>query len=254
MRGNPQVMRFLAAVSAVVLLATLGFQQILSDVLARRAAQTASFIGLLPERFEAQPWFTPTQRLLVAREALRENDLPATRRALGRLAPSSDRAALEGELAERENDMHAAISAYLVAGDVFGLARVSARIQASGDIQGALALQEMIVGRIEEERTQPEALADARLRLGQLYELMGRRNPAKRTAYARRAMDEYERAVALAPFSQTYLLNAGYEALYLRDFKRSEALFSRAREADPKSADARTGLEAVRAAQRETPR
>lgn len=254
MQGNPQIMRFLAAVSSVVLLATLGYQQLFSDMLARRAARPASFIRLLPERFDAQPWFTPTQRLLIAREALAENDLPATRRALERLAPNSDRAALEGELAERDNDMHEAVSAYLAAGDVVGLARVTTRIQASGDTQGALALQEMITARIEKERTQPDALADAWLRLGQLYDLTGRQMPGKRASYARRAMDAYERAVALAPYSQTYLLNAGYEALYLGNFKRSEALFSRACEADPKSTDARTGLEAVRAATREAPR
>jgi tetratricopeptide (TPR) repeat protein len=254
MQGNPKIMRFLGAVAAVVLLATLGYQQILSDVLVRRAARPASFIGSLPERFDRHHWFTPTQRLLVARKALAENDLPATRRALQRLAPNSDRDSLKGELAERENDMHAALSAYFAAGDVVGLARVTTHMQASGDIQGALALQELIVGRIEEETTQPEALADAWLRLGQLYDVMGWSKPGKRAAYARRAMDAYERAVALAPYSQTYLLNAGYEALYLGNFKRSEALFSRACETDPKSTDARAGLETVRAAARKASR
>jgi tetratricopeptide (TPR) repeat protein len=247
-------MRLFAAASVLVLLVPLGFQQIRSDVLARRAASSASLVGLLPKRIDANSWFTPTQSLLVAREALAENDLPTMRRALERLAPSSDRAALEGELAERENDMHAAIAAYLAAGDAGGLARATARLQASGDLQGALALQEMIVERIRADPTQPDALADAWLRFGQLSDLIGRREPGKRAAYARRALEAYERAVALAPFSQTYLLNAGYEALYLGEFKRSEALFSRACEADPKSTDARKGLEKVRAATRTAPR
>jgi tetratricopeptide (TPR) repeat protein len=242
-------MPFLAFVSALVLLAMLGFQQTVSDTLARREAASASLIGLLPRKNDARLWYTPMQRLLVAREAFAENDLPAMRQALERLAPGSDRFALEGELAEREGDTRAAISAYLAAGDVNGLARAATRIQASGDMQGALALQETIVRRIEEERTQPDALADALLRLGQLNDLIGRRNPERRAAYACRAMGAYERAIALAPLSQTYLLNAGYEALYLGDLQHSETLFARARDVDPKSTDARVGLERVRAAQ-----
>jgi tetratricopeptide (TPR) repeat protein len=197
----------------------------------------------LPDRVDEKAIFSQTQRLLAVRGALAVGDVSLARRLFPRLALDADKLALQGNLAERMGDVQGATSAYLAAGDLDGLARMVNRLEVGGDTQAALVLQEKIVWRIEEERWEVDGLAPALLRFGQLYDAFGRKHITKeRRVYARRALAAYERAVMLAPLSQMYLLNAGYEALFVGDFLRGQEFFSRAHDIDPKSLDALVGL------------
>ena len=58
----------------------------------------------------------------------------------------------------------------------------------------------------------------------------------------RRSLAYYERALALAPNEETYLLAAGQQALTLGDRAAAERYYARALDAVPNSADARAGL------------
>jgi tetratricopeptide (TPR) repeat protein len=59
---------------------------------------------------------------------------------------------------------------------------------------------------------------------------------------AERALSAYERAHALAPFNQKYVLSAGYQALALHDLDRAAALFTSSYDTDPTSVHALVGL------------
>jgi tetratricopeptide (TPR) repeat protein len=169
-------------------------------------------------------------------------DVSAARREIVLLSFNPDRGALEGRLAEQEGNERAAIAAYLRAGDFESLTREVSRMETSGKSREALSIQREIVRRLGLIRTQPDALADAWWRLGQVCAKLGYQEKSERAAYRRQAFEAYEQALSLAPFSQTYLLNAGYEAFDLGDFAQASALFSRARDADPKSVNALVGL------------
>lgn len=220
----------------------LGAQQAISDVLARNGAQRMSLLLLLPSSVDDRYMLVPAQRLVAARRALAEGKAAQARRELAALPASPDRMALEAQLAEQEGDQRRALALYLAAGDLEGLNRVLARRQAQGDLRGALSLQLEIVRRLAASRTQSDALADAWWRLGQIYAALGYKEPSRGVLFRRQALEAYERALALAPFSQTYLLNAGYQAFDLGESARAGALFARAHDADPKSVNALVGL------------
>jgi tetratricopeptide (TPR) repeat protein len=79
-------------------------------------------------------------------------------------------------------------------------------------------------------------------RRGQLEEAAAVAQPAARAARETSALRFYERALALAPNEETYLLAAGRQALTLGDRMRARAYYRRALDAVPGSADARAGL------------
>ena len=65
---------------------------------------------------------------------------------------------------------------------------------------------------------------------------------ARRTAYWREAETSYERALALAPNEETYLLAAGFQSLANGDAARRNRWYTHAAEVVPNSADAYAGL------------
>jgi tetratricopeptide (TPR) repeat protein len=226
-----------------LLVLALGCVQVVSDIAAQGAARPMSLIGFFPKDVDARFFFLSIQHLLTAREAMSAGDMATARQALAKVRPGSDRSSLEGELAERQGDVAGALKAYLVAGDMAGLARMVMRRERAGDLPGAIALQETTVRRIQEARMQPDALARAWLLLGRLENALGQqKTDGERTARLRRSLDAYEHAVKLAPLSQAYLLSAGYEALYLGEVRRAQDAFSQAHNVDPRSIDPLIGL------------
>ena len=227
---------------AGLLVALLGVQQAISDVLARDAARPGSLIAHLPARV-GEGWpLLPLQRLLLARGDLAAGDLGGAEREIKRLAPSPDRLDLEARLAQRHGDRATAISKYFAAGEVDGLEAIVTGMQRSGEIGQALSLQRAIVGRLAQHGMQLDALADAWWHLGWLYADLGDQTLTERTKDDRAALTAYEHALDLAPFSQKYLLNAAYRAVGLGELERATAWYERVRSINPKSVDALLGL------------
>jgi tetratricopeptide (TPR) repeat protein len=112
-------------------------------------------------------------------------------------------------------------------------------------VAGLHALQHEIVWRLESDRTQPDALAEAWWRLGLVEETQAYHQPLSpkaRYPFAARSLDAYEHAVALAPLSEKYLISAGSQELNLDRVASAQTYFERARDVDPTSAQAWVGL------------
>jgi tetratricopeptide (TPR) repeat protein len=243
--------RFVALALIAALVVVLGSLQAVASLALRESAVPGSWVRLVPpgiatrvERLAPAFPLTPALRLLLAQRALERQDTAAAARQIAELSPSRDRAALAGRLAEERGEPAAAERAYLDAGDLEGLERLVARAEDSGDLTGALALQRAAVRRLFGDRTQTDALAEALYRLGVLEEAVAARMPAgkSRRAGELRSLDAYDRAVALAPFTQRYLIAAGSQELNLGDLGAAGSDFVRARETDPTSAVAFVGL------------
>ena len=121
------------------------------------------------------------------------------------------------------------------------------------DYHGALALDRTLVARLEHDRLDQVALADALWRLGQLDAEVGYVEPSKRRAQWRAALGDYERALQLEPLSETMLLAAGNQALLNGDRPSALQYFQRSIEVDPGSAEAREGLHRAQTGEGEPP-
>jgi tetratricopeptide (TPR) repeat protein len=181
-------------------------------------------------------------RLLLASLAVRRGDAALAAERIAQLPPSHDRDELMARLHELRGERDAALRAYLAAGDVAVLATHVDALDRTGDYRAARALQERIVARLMDDPTRPDALADAWWKLGQLDAETGYREPPRRTPWMRRAMRDYERAIALAPLAERYLIAAGNGALDLGDRQLAAFYFRRTLDADPTSALAFVGL------------
>jgi tetratricopeptide (TPR) repeat protein len=243
-------MRTFLIVVAAALALVLGALQVVSSLALRDAARPGSWVALVPkaaaERVDGLDgrWPLPAAlRLVLARQALAHGDVATAERQLALLPRSHDRAALAGALAERRGDTAGAVRAFLEAGDVGDVERHIGEIERSGDLAAALRLQHALIGGLVNDPMQAASLPDAYYHLGLLeqnrsYTLRGA--PARTAEMA--ALAAYQLAIAVAPFAQRYLVAAANQELNLGDLDRAQAYFQRAREADPTSVDAITGL------------
>jgi tetratricopeptide (TPR) repeat protein len=238
-------MRLALGLIVGLLLALLGIQQAISDVLARDAARPGSLIAHVRLRVDPRWPLLPLQRLLLARRDLAAGDLRGAEYQATLLAHSRDRLELEAQLAERRGDRATASAKYFAAGDAAGLEATVTRMEKSGDFRQALTLQRAIVGQLAQMSMQSDALAEGWWRLAVLYAILGDRTPTERTSDYRAAIAADERAIELAPFSQKYLLNAAYRAVGLGELERATMWYDRVRATNPKSVDAMLGLAKV---------
>jgi tetratricopeptide (TPR) repeat protein len=123
----------------------------------------------------------------------------------------------------------------------------------AGDYRGAIALDRTLVARLDHDRLDQVALADALWRLGQLDAETGYVERGKRRAQWGAALGDYERALQLEPLSETMLLAAGNQALLNGDRPTALQYFQRAIAVDPGSADARAGLHRAQTGEGEPP-
>jgi hypothetical protein len=216
----------------------LGFVQVVSDVLARPAAQHASVLNFLPAHVANTLLLLPPQRLLAAREALADGNVALTQEAIAQLPPSPERFALEGGVAELRGDLHAAARRYAEANDYESLERVVLQADLKGEHLWALQLQRTLLVQLRDDRPHLDAFADAWWDLGRLEAEAGTRDPRA----AHEALADFEHARALAPFNQKYVLSAAYQALALNELDRADALFSSSYDADPTSVHALAAL------------
>jgi tetratricopeptide (TPR) repeat protein len=226
----------LALLAAAAVL--LGFVQVVSDVLARPAAQHVSALNLLPAHVASKLLLLPAQRLLAAREALADGNVARTQEGIAQLPPSPERFALEGGVAELRGDLHVAAQRYAQANDYESLERVVMQADLKGEHAWALQLQRTLLAQLRGDRPHLDAFADAWWDLGRLQAEAQTRDPRA----AREALADFEHARALAPFNQKYVLSAAYQALALNELDRADALFSSSYDADPTSVHALVAL------------
>ncbi len=236
----------------VAVVGILAMLQFVASVALRDRAQTWSWVHLVPaavgtrvDAFGTRVPMPLALRLVLARVALSRGDLVYAREATAALGESRDRSALEAEIAERQGDTAGAVRAYLAAGDLAGIDAAVARLEAAGRASDALALQMEVVRRLESDRTQIDALAQAYYGLGRVTQTsayaLAPRSP-KRRPTERRALDAYERALRLAPLSMRYLIAVANQAINVDDLAKAQSTFERARDRDPTSAEPLTGL------------
>jgi tetratricopeptide (TPR) repeat protein len=245
-------MRVMTAAFAALAIVALGALQLGATAALRSSAQAFSAARALPPQLvaaivrveDALPLPSPL-RLVLARHALETGDDAAAAREIERLPVGADRLALAGELAERRGDLAAAARAFLDAGASQELARLVDAAVARGDVAAALDLQRRLVARLERDRTQPDVLAEAAYRLGNLEEraaVDGTGPEARRAEGVRRALRAYRRALGLAPLDERYLLALANQEIDAGDLDAAQRLFARARDADPTSAEPYTGF------------
>ena len=121
------------------------------------------------------------------------------------------------------------------------------------DYTARSTLDRSLVARLEHDRMDQVALADALWRLGQLDAEVGYVERAKRRAQWQDALKDYERALQLEPLSETMLLAAGNQALLNGDRDSSLQFFQRAIAVDPGSTEAHEGLHRAQTGEGEPP-
>jgi len=176
-----------------------------------------------------------------AAAALHNGDLSTAESLLATLPDDAQTADLRGQLAQARGQRDAAVTQYVRAGDVV---RAQALIDAvaSTDLARALDDQQRLVAALRDAPDAAEVTGEAWWRLGQLQAAQGYRDPAHRAATGREAESSYERALALAPNEETYLLAAGYQSMANGDVPAATRWYTHAAEVVPNSADAYAGL------------
>ncbi len=176
-----------------------------------------------------------------AEAAVHDGDLAAAERLAAALPNDAETADVRGRIAAARGERDAAVQFYVRAGDVV---RAQALIDALATTQPdrALADQALLVAAHQDDANAGEARGEAWWRLGQLQAAAGYRDAAQRASYWRKAETSYERALALAPNEETYLLAAGFQSLANGDVAASSRWYAHAAEVVPNSADAYAGL------------
>jgi tetratricopeptide (TPR) repeat protein len=246
-------MRSALIVCAAALAVVLGGVQFASMALYGDLAQPPAVPALLasavggvlagPLRSPRAPTFL---RLAYAQALVHRGDVAAAQAVVMQLPATSRVADLRGQLAESRGDAAAAIEWYARARD---FERAQRLIDVSAAARRGVQAEQLEARLVAALGDDADAGVRARAfwRLGQLTQARAAQAPAAlpppvRLALERRALGWYDRALALAPNEETYLLAAGQQALTLGDKTAARGYYLRALDAVPNSADARVGL------------
>jgi hypothetical protein len=123
--------------------------------------------------------------------------------------------------------------------------QASVQVLAARDPAAGYAVERLLRNRLARSGTHPDAVAEADWRMGRLANRKAWRQvpgSALQNAWLARAAGDFEAAVALAPLSERYAVEAANQADLLHDRRRAQELFAHAAAIDPSSADAIAGL------------
>jgi tetratricopeptide (TPR) repeat protein len=149
-----------------------------------------------------------------------------------RLFPGGRRDDLLGRIAEAQGNAQLAREYFFAAPDVDRM-QTSIMALAKHDPGAAYDTELHFADRLAMLRTHPDALADAYFNAGAIAAYSGRRAEA---------LQNYERALALAPLDMKYLLNAANEAYGLGRYDVAKRYFARGVDVNPASGDCLAGL------------
>ncbi|PZR59624.1 MAG: hypothetical protein DLM50_00495 [Candidatus Meridianibacter frigidus] len=235
-----------AACAVAVLLSIVQFAS--SAIFARVAAR-----GALPSHYgitQGERIYRSIERVapfpfvedMLARAALNRHDPAEAQAHIERMPPTVVRNELRAQLEDMRGNRPAALRHYLAAVDVDSVQFEIDRFADAGQIARAYALESALRERLSQAGTHLDALAETYWHLGVLA---ARQSSAQEQPWKRTALTHYQQALALAPFSEKYLLAAGTQALDLGDFSEARLYYERGTEVDPASADAYAGLALV---------
>jgi tetratricopeptide (TPR) repeat protein len=235
------VLRPVLVLAAVLMAAWLGAVQLASTAAYGDLAVRPSFPAALHDRTPnlLRPLLGNARARAAA--AIHNGDLATAERLFATLSDDPETADLRGRVAEARGDRDAAVTSYVRAGDVVRAQNLIDAL-AQRDPARALADQERLVAALHDDQSAGEVTGQAWWRLGELQAAAGYGNGARREALWRAAQSSYERALALAPNEETYLLAAGYQSLANGDVAASERFYKHAADVVPNSADAYAGL------------
>lgn len=168
----------------------------------------------------------------LAEDALDRGDLDSAQYYTNRLHPSSRRDDLLGRIAAARGDAALARQYYFDAPDVERM-QEAIRALARTDAPGAYALEVRFAERLASLRRHPDALADAYFAAGNFADWLG---------WRAKSMENYRRALALAPLDMNYLLNAGSEAYVSGDLATAQEYYARGITVNPACGDCLAGL------------
>ncbi len=232
--------RFFAAM-AIVAVVPFGLVQVACDGAFGSLAEPASLPGWIgrtlgPALLERIDATLPTHwsTLALAQSAVIRGDAAAARAALARLAPSDVRDDLAGRTALLQRDPSAARSLFLAAGDANNVFPFVDRLVDSGDLVGAIGLEELLVARLERDPARPANTVDALIKLGKLHFSRALAERPRRASELHAALDAYARARALQPIDVTLLLGIGDAYFVLGDRVAAESAYAQARKLDPR--------------------
>lgn len=173
---------------------------------------------------------------MLVRSALSSKNLGEAQTHLDRMAPSVSRSELAARIALEQGDHSAAMDHFLDAVDVDAVQAEVDRLAKGGRIDRAYALENAVRARLRSNATHPDAVAESYWRSGMLATKLGDLAVG---------LADYRHALALAPFSEKYLLAAGTQSLNLHQSKNAGDYFERSISVDPASADAYAGMGVV---------
>ncbi len=223
----------------VLVLAALGVVQCAS---ASFVAQPHTVSSLIPRSFgltvyRALDRVTPAPYVeeTLAEDALSRGDLDAAEHYAVRLPAGARRDDLLGRIADARGETVLAREYYFAAPDFDRMKTAIAQL-AKTDPASAYDLEVRFGARLAALQTHPDALAESLFMAGQLADAMARRNES---------LQNYERALALAPLSMKYLLNAANEAVALGQYDEARRYFTLGLSVNPASGDCLGGLGVV---------
>jgi hypothetical protein len=236
------------------LIVALALVQLASDSLDARAAVGGTLPRRIPPRF-GDAVYGVLDRLApasyvestLAERALERGDVLSAQRYALRLPASSSRDELLARIARARGQDQLALEYSLAAFDSDAVQAAAQRLAVT-EPQGAYALERLLELRLSRRATHPDAVAQAQWQMGLFAnQVAWRKVPGSETqrAWLRIALSAFESAVALAPLSERYAIAAANQADLLVERSRAEALFARAADLDPGSADAIAGLGVV---------
>jgi tetratricopeptide (TPR) repeat protein len=195
------------------------------------------------ERVAPAPYVVST----LANLDLERGDVDAALRQAIQLPASPTRDELLARIARSGGDETLALEYFLAAPDVAAVDETVERRALRSPADG-YALEQLLGVRLALLGTHPDDVAEASFRSGELANRQAWReipDSKRQGAWLHRGMSGFQKAVDLAPLSEKYLIAAANQAMLLGDLTRSQALFARAVDANPGSADAVAGLGVV---------
>lgn len=181
-------------------------------------------------------------RAAYARALVHRGKLDAAAEIVATLPVGATAAELRGQIAEARGDRDAALAGFIAAGDVEHAQAIVDDIDRAGHVRAAIALEDRLIAALGNGLGHTEVLAVVLWRRGQLEQEAALAEPLSARRHERTSLAFYERALALAPREETYLLAAGMQALTLGERARARAYYQRALDVVPTSLDARNGL------------
>ncbi len=244
-------MRVTIALAIGALSIGLGAVQLASYSLYASVAAPGTLPARVPPRFGLAVYRAldriapaPYVEATLAEYALEQGDTAAAQRYALRLPASPSRDELLARVALARGEATLALEYFLAAPDVDAVQRAAERLAAHSPAAG-YQLERLLRVRLALLATHPDAVAETYWRMGGLANRQAWReisgSPAQ-NRWLRRGLRAYDRAVALAPLSERYIIADANQADQLGEERRAEALFRQGADVDPGSGDAIAGL------------